>query len=88
MNLNEVIFIENLPTIDLHSLDRDSARVKTLEFIKDNRILKNEILCIVHGIGEGIIKNEIHNMLKKQKEVVEYKLFYKNVGCTIVKIKI
>ena len=64
MNLDEVIFLSSLPSIDLHALDKDTARVKVLEFIKDNKIMKNEIICIIHGIGSGIIKNEIHSVLK------------------------
>ena len=88
MELKEVIFADSLPSIDLHGLDRDTARVKVMEFIKDNKIMKNEIICIVHGVGNGIIKNEIHNTLRRNKDILDYKLFYSNVGCTIVKIKI
>ena len=88
MELKEVIFVNNLPSIDLHGLDRDAARVKVLEFIKDSKTLKTEIVCIVHGIGSGVIKNEVHNTLKRNKEVIDYKLFYNNTGCTIVKIKV
>ena len=88
MELKEVIFTDNLPCIDLHGFDKDTARIKVLEFINDNIILKNEIVCIVHGIGNGILKNEVHNILKRNKNVLEYKLFYNNVGCTIVKIKL
>lgn len=88
MELDEIIFVDNLPTIDLHGFDRDSARVKVLEFILDNKIMKNEIVCIIHGIGSGAIKEEVHNTLKKSKDVLDYKLFYNNTGCTIVKINI
>lgn len=88
MELNEVIFIDNLPSIDLHGLDRDSARVKVIDFIKDNIILKNDVICIVHGIGSGALKGEVHNTLKSNKKVLDYKLFYNNTGCTIVKLKI
>ena len=88
MNLDDIIFLDNIPSIDLHGLDRDSARVKVLEFINDNKHMKNDIICIVHGIGSGILKKEIHNTLKYSKDVMEYKLFYNNNGCTIVKIKI
>ena len=88
MELKEIIFTNDLPSIDLHGLDRDSARVKTLEFINDNIIMKKEIICIVHGIGSGIVKNEIHRVLSKSKNVIDYKLFYNNIGCTIVKLKI
>ena len=52
-----------------------------------NRIMKNEIVCIVHGVGSGIVKNEIHKYLKNNKLIEDYKLFYNNSGCTIVKIK-
>lgn len=88
MELNEVIYINNLPSIDLHGFDRDTARVKTLEFINDNIKTRNDIVCIVHGRGTGIVKNEVHDTLKKSKDVLDYKLFYNNIGCTIVKLKL
>lgn len=87
MKLDEVIFIDNFPSIDLHGLDRDTARVKVLEFINDNIKMKKDIICIVHGIGSGIIKTEVHNTLRRNKNVDDYKLFFNNVGCTIVKLK-
>lgn len=88
MELKEVIFVNDLPSVDLHGLDRDTARVKVLEFIKDNKAMKNDIICIVHGVGSGIVKNEVHDTLRKSKDIVDFKLFYNNVGCTIAKIKI
>ena len=88
MKLDEVIFIDSFPSIDLHGLDRDTARVKVLEFINDNIKMKKDIISIVHGIGSGIVKKEIHDTLKKNKNVLEYKLFFNNVGCTIVKLKV
>jgi len=88
MELKEVIFTDTLPSIDLHGFDRDSARVKVLEFINDNKHMKNEIICIVHGIGSGALKEEVHNTLKRSKDVLDFKLFYNNNGCTIVKIMI
>lgn len=87
MNLDEIIYLDNLPSIDLHGLDRDTARVKVSEFIKDNKTMKNKIICIVHGVGSGIVKNEVHKYLKNNKDIEDYKLFYNNSGCTIVKIK-
>ena len=88
MNLNEVIFLDSFPSIDLHGLDRDSARVKVNEFINDNIILKNDIVVIIHGIGNGILKEEVHRVLRNNKSVLDYKIFYNNIGTTIVKIKI
>ncbi len=88
MKLREVIFTDNLPTIDLHGFDALSARVKINEFIKDNLIMKNEIIVIVHGIGTGILKDITHKTLKSNKKVVEYMLFYRNNGMTIVQLDI
>lgn len=88
MNLEDVIFIDNLPTIDLHGLDRDYATIKINEFIRDNKKMGNSIVVIVHGIGSGILKKQTDLVLKKNKDVINYKLFYRNVGSTIVKIKV
>lgn len=88
MELKDIIFTDSLPKIDLHGLDRDTARVYVNDFIKDNLKLKNEIFIIVHGIGNGILKQEVHKTLSKNKYVVEYKTLYNNNGSTIVRINI
>ncbi|MBR4262711.1 MAG: Smr/MutS family protein [Bacilli bacterium] len=76
----------NIPVLDLHGEIRGSARILVDEFIRDNlKMGKNEI-AIVHGIGEGILKKEVHDMLKKHRYVEEYHLDNFNSGCTIVKI--
>lgn len=88
MNYYDDIFLKNLPCIDLHGFDRESARVKTEDFILENTLLNNEKFIIIHGIGEGIIKHTVHNVLSKNKIVVDYKVDNFNPGCTIVRIKI
>ena len=88
MNLEDVIFIDNIPSIDLHGFDRDYARIKINEFINDNKKMKNEIVAIIHGRGSGILKDETLKTLKNNKCVSDYRLFYNNTGMTIVKIKI
>lgn len=88
MKLNEVIFIENLPKLDLHGFDRETARLMINDFIKDNIIMKNEIVLIIHGIGSGLIRNVTQETLKKSKNVIDYKIYPFNVGCTIVQIKL
>ena len=50
--------------------------------------MKNEIFVIIHGIGSGIIRKTVHETLRKNKNVLDYKTFYNNNGSTIVKIKI
>ncbi len=88
MEIKEIIFTESLPKIDLHGLDRDTARVYVNDFIKENLKIKNEIFIIVHGIGNGILRQEVHKTLSKNKLVQEYKTLYNNNGSTIVKINI
>ena len=82
------IFLERYPRIDLHGYDRDSARVATEDFINENIILKNDIIVVINGIGSGIVKNEVHELLRNNKNVLEYKTDNFNSGCTIVKLKI
>lgn len=88
MNLNDVIFIDSLPKLDLHGMPRDVAAVYINDFIKDNIKMRNEVACIVHGIGAGILKETTHNILKNHKDVLDYKTYYYNNGATIIKLKI
>ncbi|MDD2181119.1 MAG: Smr/MutS family protein [Bacilli bacterium] len=88
MDLNNVIYIDSFPKLDLHGLDRDCARLYINDFINDNLKLKNEIVVIVHGIGRGILKETTHSYLTNNKNIIDFKTFYYNSGCTIVKIKI
>ncbi len=78
--------INNLPTLDLHGEYKESAIILTNEFINDNITLKNEYICIIHGIGMDIIRKEVHKYLEKDKRVNSYKRDFFNPGCTIVKL--
>lgn len=86
MEINEVIFTESLPKLDLHGFDRESARVAINDFIEDHIKMGNEIITIVHGIGTGIIRETTIQTLKRNKKVVDFKNDYSNRGCMIVKI--
>ena len=77
----------NLPSLDLHGLDRDYARILINDFILDNYKLKNRKVIIVHGIGTGIIRKTTMETLKSNKYVETYKLDNFNSGTTIVELK-
>ena len=77
----------NLPSLDLHGLDRDYARILINDFILDNYKLKNRKVIIVHGIGTGIIRKTTMETLKNNKYVETYKLDNFNSGTTIVELK-
>ena len=80
------IFLDRYPKIDLHGYDRDSARVAVNDFIDENNFLGNETIVIIHGIGTGVIKHEVHDTLSHNKKVLEYKTDNFNPGCTVVKL--
>ncbi len=80
--------IDKYPSLDVHGETRDTIYTVITEFIRDNIKLKNPIIVIVHGKGQGILKQEIHFYLKRMKEVKNYHLHYWNQGITIVELKI
>ena len=86
-HLNDVIFIDNLPSIDLHGYDRETARVAINDFINDNYKQKINIFCIIHGVGSGTLRITTNETLKKNKKVINCKTFYYNQGCTVVEIE-
>ena len=84
---NQNIFLDNLPSIDLHGFDKESARVITNDFIDEAITLGHKEIVIIHGIGTGTVKNSVHETLSKNKNVLSYQLDSFNIGCTIVKLK-
>ena len=82
-----ITLYNNLPTLDLHGVDRDYARILINEFIDDNYKINNNMVIIVHGIGSGIIRKTTQKTLKDNKKVSEYKIDNFNAGQTIVYIK-
>ena len=82
-----MVFYNNLDSIDLHGETRESAKILVNEFIEDELKQKKYEFVIVHGIGKGIVRKSVHEALKKNKKVKEYKLDNFNIGCTIVQLK-
>ena len=88
MNLNNLIFIDNLPSLDLHGFDRETARVAINDFINDNIKMKNKFIVIIHGVGSGILRQTTKNVLSNNKNVLEFKIHPFNIGCTLVNINL
>lgn len=82
------IFYKKLDYIDLHGYDRDMARVLTNDFINDSIVLKKDKIIIIHGIGNGIVRNSVHETLSKNKHVNEFWIDNNNAGITVVKLKL
>ena len=78
---------DNLPTLDLHGLDREYAAILIQDFLKDHYLMKDEKVVIVHGIGTGILRKTTQEVLRKSKIVDQFKIDNFNVGMTIVTLK-
>lgn len=76
------------PRIDVHGETYDSVSLILSQFVDDNYKLGNKFIAIVHGKGEGILKNRIHELLKSNKKVEEFYLNNWNIGETIIVLKI
>ena len=74
------IFLNNLPFIDLHGFDTESARVATNDFIDDSLVLKYNKVLIIHGKG----KKSVYEALSHRREVIKFHTDNLNDGCTIV----
>ena len=82
-----ITLYDNLPTIDLHGVDRDYARILINDFINDHYKIKDEKVIIIHGNGTGIIKKTTQEVLKRNKLVEKYKIDNFNPGMTVVTIR-
>lgn len=76
-----------MPQLDLHGMDREITRILVSEFLTDQRKMGHYEVAIIHGIGSGILKKEVHQVLSQSKIVEQYKLDYFNDGCTLVELK-
>ncbi len=78
----------NTPRLDLHGEIVAMVEVLVNEFINDNKLLKNNIVIIIHGKSTNILTEEVHKVLKKNKDVIRYYKNNWNLGETIVEINI
>lgn len=83
-----ILPLTKYPKLDVHGETRDTVYTTIKNFIFDNIKLKNQVIVIVHGKGQGVLKEEIHFRLKGMKEVKSYHLDSWNQGVTIVELNI
>ena len=76
------------PKLDLHGEVSSMVEVLVNDFIKDNILLNNDIIVIIHGKSSNILKKEVHRVLEENKDVKDYKLDNWNIGSTIVELNI
>lgn len=74
-----------MPQIDLHGEDKIGATIKVKAFLDDNYKLGNNEVAIIHGLGKGILKKQVFDLLKSDKRIDEFNLDMFNEGCTLVR---
>ena len=74
------MFSSNSPVLNVHGETTDTV----VYYVK----LKNAYVGIIHGKSSNILRNRVHELLKKNKLVDSYKVNIWNPGMTIVKLKI
>ena len=82
-----MILYEKMPKLDLHGEIVSMVEVLVNDFIKENILLKNKSVLIIHGKSTNILTKEVHKVLKNNKNVLEYKICYFNDGMTLVKLR-
>ena len=79
-------FTVNLPHLDLHGETYETTPYVLNSFIKDNYILNNKKIVIIHGIGGNVLKKRCYEILKKNKYVKHFVLDSNNIGQTIIEL--
>ena len=79
-------FLNILPSIDVHGFTRETVYVPVSDFINDNIKLRNKKIVIIHGIGYGILRDEINRRFKRDKRVKKLYLSIDNAWCTIIEL--
>ena len=82
------MFNSSSPVLNVHGETTLTVGFFLEDFIRDNVKLGNEYIGVIHGKSSNILKNKIHELLKRNKYVVSFHLDMWNTGMTIIKLKI
>ena len=80
-------FLYNAPSLDIHGFDRYGGVAMIKNFIDNESRIGAKKLIVVHGKGEGRLRQATHEYLKTDRRVLEYKLNIFNDGETIIILK-
>ncbi len=76
------------PKLDLHGEYAVTAYTVVHNFISDQIKLGEEFIILIHGKGTGVLKKEVHQILKQDPRVLEFHLDPFNLGQTIIHLKL
>lgn len=80
--------ISKTPKLDLHGEITSMVKVLVNDFINVNKLSGIKEVIIIHGKSTNILTEEVHRVLKKNKDVNKYYKNNWNLGETIVEINI
>ena len=80
-------FQSHLPICDLHGEITETVPIVLNRFIEEQLKYQQTEFIIIHGIGEGIVKNATHEYLKENKQVKDFYQDQNNQGITCVKLR-
>lgn len=78
------------PSIDLRGYRADKALDEVMHYIDRALFRGMNQVEIVHGKGDGILKDQIHSYLNERSDIKSFKLAgedYGGAGCTVVKLQ-
>ena len=79
------MFSSSSPVLNVHGETTDTVVYFLNDFIRDNVKLGNVYVGIIHGKSSNILRNRVHELLKKNRDVDSYRIDIWNPGMTIVK---
>ena len=82
------MFNSHSPVLNVHGETRDTVVYFLESFIRDNVKLGNVYIGVIHGRSSNILRNRVHELLKKNRYVDSFRIDIWNPGMTIIKLKV
>lgn len=82
------MFNSHSPVLNVHGETCDTVVFFLESFIRDNVKLGNVYIGVIHGRSSNILRNRVHELLKKNRYVDSFRIDIWNPGMTIIKLKI
>ena len=74
------MFSSSSPVLNVHGETTDTVVYFLNSFIRDNVKLGNTYVGIIHGRRSNILRNRVHELLKKNRDVDSFRLDIWNPG--------
>ena len=82
------MFNSHSPVLNVHGETCDTVVYFLESFIRDNVKLGNVYIGVIHGRSSNILRNRVHELLKKNRYVDFFRIDIWNPGMTIIKLKV